>query len=643
MITVKEVRLRRFCQYDSFTAQLSSGLTRVSGPNGSGKSNFFRGIIYALTGWCDPSWGSQTELQKEGEAVPGYAELDFELDGELYTVRRYTTTSAKSVDSLMQGSTLVTEKRQRVNQWLEDKLSVPLTVLAQLMWLRQEESAWLLTSPAAVINTFLGTIFDTRKLEKLREHLKKAADSVATLRSDFDAREAIAKASLEKVERCSELETELAEAQEALQKLEVQYNSVDQAVDKATWEETLAQHEKAISSLKHKKDCLEGDIEGTPEEVKSFEASSIDEVYAEIHKVQDAHFDLVEQRNALENKIAELQVCQYKLRNLQDSKATETCEFCGSVLVDINQYKDNIASSICGKQGKYEDLVQSTDNMIADYTGIIEILNSRMLQACDKESELDRKKDALKKTAGLYGQWQKSVQELAQVEMLLKHREQVLEAHKQIPVTDVDKVALKDALEVQRKVVEVIKAEYDPLVLEIKLAEASIVECAKDREAYQLNTFVKGILTSLRDCLSQSRAQAKYISGKIDAFNTYIDYYLSLSAMPFRLKLDPVEHVFKYTMSDGTEEHSAGKLSGAQKAAASIAVQMALVRTAIPDLTLLLVDEADAALSTENKHIAAELYRTLAACIQGVSGSVLVISQSDEVSDDCEHLIEVAT
>lgn len=643
MITIKEVRLRRFCQYSSFTAQLSPGLTRVSGPNGSGKSNFFRGIIYALTGWCDPSWGSQTELQKEGESVPGYAELDFELEDELYTVRRYTATSAKSADTLMQGSTLVTEKRQRVNQWLEDKLSIPLTVLAQLMWLRQEEAAWLLTSPAAVINAFLGTIFDTKKLEKLREHLKKSADTIATLRSDFDEREAIAKASLEKAGRCSELEAELATAQEALQKLEVQYSSVDRAVDRATWEATLATHEKGIRTLKHKKDCLEVDIEYVSDEVKSFKASSIDEVYAEIKTAQDTYFSLFGKRKELENKIAELQVCQHKLRGLQDSNATEKCEFCGSILADVEQYRDNIASSICGKHGKYEELVQSTDDLIVQYNGDIEALNNHMHEACDKELGLDKKIDALKRIAGQYEQWQKDVQELAQVEILLKNREQVLEAHKQIPISDVDKVALKDALEVQRKVVEVIKNEYEPLVLEIKLAEASIVECAKDRAAYQLNTFVKGILTTLRDCLSQSRAQAKYISGKIDAFNTYIDYYLSLSAMPFRLQLDPVEHVFKYTMSDGTEEHSAGKLSGAQKAAASIAVQMALVRTAIPDLTLLLVDEADAALSTENKHIAAELYRTLAACVQGVSGSVLVISQSDEVSDDCEHLIEVST
>ena len=140
--------------------------------------------------------------------------------------------------------------------------------------------------------------------------------------------------------------------------------------------------------------------------------------------------------------------------------------------------------------------------------------------------------------------------------------------------------------------------------------------------------------------LSQSRAQTRYLNGKLDTLNSYIEHYLALSEMPFILKLDKKDHLFKYHMIDSEQEHPAGMLSGAQQAAAAIAVQMAIVETAFPELSLLLVDEADAALSPENKFIAARLYRTLA---NNMNGSVLVISQSEDVSNDCDNTWELPT
>ena len=98
--------------------------------------------------------------------------------------------------------------------------------------------------------------------------------------------------------------------------------------------------------------------------------------------------------------------------------------------------------------------------------------------------------------------------------------------------------------------------------------------------------------------------------------------------------MDKKEHTFKFHMQDSEQDHPAGMLSGAQSAAAAIAVQMALVETAYPELSLLLVDEADAALSPENKFIAARLYRTLS---NSIDGSVLVISQSEDVEQDCDN------
>ena len=114
-----------------------------------------------------------------------------------------------------------------------------------------------------------------------------------------------------------------------------------------------------------------------------------------------------------------------------------------------------------------------------------------------------------------------------------------------------------------------------------------------------------------------------------------------MSEMPFTLYLDKEDHTFKYKMQGSDTPHQAGMLSGAQKAAAAIAIQMSLVTTAAPDLTVLLVDEADASLSQENKFIAARLYRTLSQTLTGISGSVLIISQSDAVASECDREVDV--
>lgn len=71
---ITKVKLFNFCQFSSLEFEPMSGTTRIYAPNGSGKTNFLRGLVYGLTGWFDPSWGNQSDLQKDGTSNPGYAE-----------------------------------------------------------------------------------------------------------------------------------------------------------------------------------------------------------------------------------------------------------------------------------------------------------------------------------------------------------------------------------------------------------------------------------------------------------------------------------------------------------------------------------------------------------------------------------------
>ena len=184
-----------------------------------------------------------------------------------------------------------------------------------------------------------------------------------------------------------------------------------------------------------------------------------------------------------------------------------------------------------------------------------------------------------------------------------------------------------------------LKSAYETCIASIAAAQQVMHDAEEDAVRYKRNERVRQVLSTLRDVLSQSRAQARYLNSKISTLNGNIAHYLQLSEMPFTVFLDPAEHVFKYRMDDCDMQHQAGMLSGAQKAAAAIAIQMSLVVTAVPDLTLLLLDEADASLSPENKVIATKLYRVLAETLSGSDGSTLVISQSDTVAAECDREI----
>ena len=120
---ILSVTLFNFCQFDKISYALTEGITRIYAPNGAGKTNFLRGLVYGLTGWVDPSWGTQSDLQKDGAASPGWAQVKLEIEGSEYTLRRYIIVTPKNGDTLdCDDPKMHIEKRQRVNAFLESKL-----------------------------------------------------------------------------------------------------------------------------------------------------------------------------------------------------------------------------------------------------------------------------------------------------------------------------------------------------------------------------------------------------------------------------------------------------------------------------------------------------------------------------------------
>lgn len=634
---IKNVTLYNFCQFEKVSYDLTEGITRIYAPNGAGKTNFLRGLVYALTGWCDPSWGTQSDLQKDGTASPGYAQVTLDIEGSLYNLRRYTMVTSKSADSIScEDPKLYIEKRQRVNAFLESKLPVNLTILAQLMWLRQGGLVWLLTATTASINTFLGLIFDTKKLEKLREVLKLVISQIADIRGDQEPKIQHWKGVLEQMPDIEGLQKDLEELNS--QYVELASYTGKMILRKSDQEAQLevlklpVAEQAAVCKLLH--DQIREkmtELQQVPENIDLSKAYQLRKESAQ--ELSDLERHLNDTR-ALIDKI-------YGLMEKLDNLNNPVCEYCGSKITNSKAYKDRRAHEITGiEDGSYEDIRNELESTVAPLESTLksamEDINSKTA-SYNTFQDLIQKLEANQVIRSQILDMEKQLQrEAPKLEELLRKQTQIKEA---VVIGD-DEEPLQKRIHDLKEAIQTVQQALSDARSNKAVAESSIEALEKEKAEHKRNTYVKKLFAATREVFSQSRAQTRYLNGKLDTLNSYIEHYLALSEMPFILKLDKKDHLFKFHMVDSEQEHPAGMLSGAQQAAAAIAVQMALVETAFPELSILLVDEADAALSPENKFIAARLYRTLS---ESMNGSVLVISQAEDVSNDCDNTWELPT
>lgn len=625
--------------------QLTKGLTKISGPNGSGKTTVFRALIYGLTGWCDPSWGTQSELQKDDEVVPGYVELDITVNGEAYKLIRYTLVTAKTPDRITKDNTLVVEKRQRVNAWLEQYIDVPVTVLAQLMWLRQEQASWLLTATASSINTFLGIIFDTKRLEKLRDGIKKSIDRIATIRDDFDSRTNLAKSSIESLQDENEI-------QEKLTKINADIVAVTKELSKANAGMTLEEKQDEKAKIEARKAALQAALDANEALVEPSEKEPDDKLLNDLHA---SILDMTSLQTEYKQRVDSMLVTENRLSaGIAEIEAIEDwkCAYCGAAVQDKDSYMA-MQYAVLLKSIGAEGYTELKDSYV-----LSEVKDEAHHLLCQLKLDQRTYFDTIGENGKQLRQWKEDLRKLKDLQSQWKAYRQEKEHH--IPIlTDLQACDARLKQLEETPVIEqsanTLASNLNKLNLEQErisnylydvkskkaLADFIIKEAEQDRLNYNTNRKAKLVLTTLRECLSQSRAQARYINCKIDLLNQYINNFLLMSEMPFVLELDKEEHLFRYHMADSEVWHPAGMLSGAQKAAASIAIQMALLRVAVNDVTLLLIDEADASLDLSNKFIAARLYKDISQSFSSVEGSVLIISQSEEIANICDREVDV--
>ena len=655
MFRITGLRLTNICQHAALTTDIKPGLTAVIGRNGSGKTSLLRALVYGLTGLVDGSWGSQQSLQKDGSVVVGSVEVDFTDGSETYTVKRCAAASPKFPDVVFdsKGNTLA-QRRQKVNDYMETVFGMPCPLMFQVCWGRQGELASLLKATPATVSTFLSQVFDTKQLEKIREKLKLQLDTIAqlpsscgdSLQADKEALEALLPESQLQatIDALSAAHTKAANSlQQLLLKRSNAINKEDYESAKQALETRLAGLQQALAELNF------ATSPAKPEDSLQSLQAQLSEAERKHSKLTQSSltcsFNLKEIEGKLEatNKELEQTRQQWKTFTEQIKHAeTHTCMFCGGEVTNHEAYKKAMLKFAfsCDDFVKSETAQQEKEQVLQQQIQLLEGTKAKTKAlmaetAAGLEAAETTKLDLAEKiNAALYWKLTGDSEDA-------KHNLETLDG---TPVLDDELAAAISRAEAEVQSTSAKLNEARNTLIETRanriLLERAIEASSKLVKQAEINTEARRVLSFIRDALSQPRAQARYLRTRIERLNLELARYLTLTGMPFSLKLDTDSRTFVFTTPEGVQ-HPASHLSGAQQAMSAVALQMALFAVMQPNLNLYLIDEPTESLDDGNKATMADMFAKMQAMLPSVEGTMLIVTRDDPVIASCGNTIEI--
>lgn len=674
MFRITHIKFHNICQYTDMESPINEGLTAVCGANGIGKTNCLRAITYALTGLVDGSWGNQQRLQQDGTADPGYAEVRFTGRSSLhcgtFEIRRYSTSSTKFPDRIVQimdeTETVVAARRSAVDKFMGEILGIPVSLFFQICWGRQGQLDNLLTAPAAAINTFLAAVFDTKYLDKLREKLKSAIDSIATFSPTCKTQLEEATEALKALDPVENLERRLTAAKTqarglsaAVTDLKARKSNARSADalerDKTATTTQLAQIRQYLSAYKEspepsRPDMSKKDVQAIIDERNSF-LDAKNQQYAKISSRMSAiDIQVGVLKDALNKYRKEVEDTVSNLKSTHDT----VCHLCKGQIVDRDSYERERWKLVTGFETESEYRasadaeIQKHDKFIASQEKRMDELRKELDAVCEEvKTGIQEVEDAkeLLKYADAWETWndayQKFVQHKQMETMLSERLEQLNSA---VVFSDADAsnlAAFEQDLANTNEMIQSLQEQIADRNAKRKYLEQVIETNTKAVEQYEINTEARKILTNLRDVYSQQRAQARYLNTKVTEINKRIAEYLEETSMPFSLYLNEQTHVFEYKTTAGYI-HPASHLSGAQKNISSVILQMTLLSVIEPDMNLFLIDEPSEALDVQNKFIMSELFQKLNNLLPAIEGVMLIVSRDEQIIDSCSNVLQLS-
>lgn len=646
MIVLTKITLKNACQHENLVITPGSGLVAILGANGSGKSNVLRLVVYALTGTVDGTWGTQSDLQCDIATVPGFVELELADAQHTYCVRRYFLDAVKYPDELRIDSTEVILRRAKVNAKLTELFGVPLSMLATLVWAKQEMFDWLLCSPAAAIKAFFTELFNAEVLNNVRTKLQSAISSIY-IPPDMSARISAITEELEQLDAGiaaadADLEScnkQLKESQELLDSCE---QTAASSMPYDMWKTTIDSARRNLEQLERTKDqamddstALEYQLEQQKKRVDLY-TGQMQRIEA-WQKVQAALDDSC--TAALNEAAQKLQSIAADISGMDSGE----CPLCHTDLGSA----DRVAAVLCAKY------------QVSDIMEYAELLANR--QQCI-QNELDRIRYRIQRLDQIYTAVQTkhrlATRAAAKTQATLESTDRQhkliqaataayasaasevarLESMPYMSKEDTDTLMqLRTIVAEERKHAAKLENQWYADSARRAALAGKLTEVQAQQVQHAKATLIHGVLTELRECFGPKRAQALYIAKRMEALNELLARRMQHTDLPFELFFDTEAYVFRYRTADGYT-HPTGHLSGAQKKICAMILQVCLYEHAQPNLDLLLLDEVDAALDPANRIMLAGL---LALLRRDSGGCIMVATRERETIEQCTTVIDI--
>lgn len=667
MFNISRVKLHNICQYDDADVPIEGGLTAVCGRNGMGKTSFLRALAYGLTGLVDGSWGTQQNLQKDGTVDPGWVEVHISGSDNL-VIRRFSTSSTKFPDRVLRTvNGVVSEvavRRKEVDRYMNTVFGIPVALMFQIMWGRQGRLDDLLTSPPALVNTFLASVFDTKRLDKIREKLKLQIDTIANVPSD----------SVELLERYRKERDQLPkldQLRKSLDEEKVLLDNIKKELSHATSIKSTGMSKSELENLKQKhaefirysEEWLGANpVTETPLKPAIPLEDIIDSIASTTDQINGIKASIMAKENDIEQLTYEVQAYSASLDDLRtkhveilDKMSTHdtVCRLCKGHIVDHDSYDMERWMLLTGypTRASYEAAFTSSEHDLFDAIkqrkAAIESskeLIVQLEQSSKSQEELLGNLSLLKEQYEEYITWENTNDMRKMHEDRIRTaKETLLKLQDVFPLDDdiEDRIReLTSRAESQTRTVDECSKRLFKTEADLAYYDRSIQDYEKAAQVYRINSEAKHALVTIRDILSQGRAQARYMRSKIQQLNTRISAYMEQTGMPFSLYLNENTHVFEYKTSGGFV-HPASHLSGAQKSISSVVLQMAMLSVIGPQMNLFLVDEPSEALDDENKIVMADLFQRLNNLLPSMDGVMLIVTRDTLIIESCENVINV--
>ena len=687
--------LDSICQYDTYHVDFSSGLMAICGKNGSGKSTLLRALMYGLTGVVDGGWGTQKNLQRDGVATPGHVSvrLHDSANNRDLVIRRFSTGGIKFADSVtaisVEGADFKTEevavRRETVDNYLANVYGVPCSLLFQLCWGRQGQIDLLLTSPSAYISTFLSNIFNTKYLEQIRDKLKAQLDTITLIspscKQQLETDETELRATRESLEQMRQRYTdELVPLKDrrktALENLRKQYGAGlltkaqwDAGVQKAkdAYDASNAYLEKLTAALQDRTFALyqpgeDEDISTMRNNIRMRSADlqhQMDDLNDKVHEASartaaaaDKLALLSNQKSANERAISEFQRSVDRTVEKMN-EIPDVCDVCGAPITDKADYERRRCKMITNYDTPAEFQAYVVNTM-KKYEDTLSAVVENIAKVTDERENCIRYGQEI---SAVIEDLRKQVVSLELDELLCEDWQKYYECHDKTAAAQeamteaISKPYLNQAMtdDLMKASKELAQAEADCSDAEraIAAAEARIdmleKNVARTRplvEKCDINEKARRRFQTMRDVLSQQRAQARYFATKIIDLNQRLARFMTEASMPFSLRLNEKTRLFEFITNDGYT-HPASHLSGAQKNISAVALQMALVEVVQPNLNLFLFDEPGESLDVENKQIMSTMFQRMNTLLPAVGGTMLIVTRDEQLIGACENVLDV--